>query len=102
MSTTQNLQDLIKHFELDAFFSDRATDGAAEGKNFAAVAFSGHTFEHFVTMHATEAEALAELNGLNPNDYDAVAVVDLATGSARKAIMTVQLGESMTLTAVEV
>jgi hypothetical protein len=102
MNENEHIQRTIEHFEIeDSFFAERLQGAIAEGKPFAAIAFSGHTFDNYATVHQTEDEALSYLRELDANDAGPVAVVNLATGEGRSADRIVMLGDAQPIGANE-
>jgi hypothetical protein len=102
MNENENVQAVIEHFEIeDAFFVERLQGAVAEGKPFAAIAFSGHNFDNYATVHQTEDAALKKLRELDANDASPVAVVNLTTGEGRSADRIVMLGTVQPIRAVE-
>lgn len=99
----QTTQSIIDHFEMDSFFAERIEKGVAAGLSFVTIVRSMHNGDNEVTgVHATEAEAITEMEGIDEFDGVPVAVVDMTTGLARETVKTVRLKDAVSITAIEV
>lgn len=87
-----NFENLLDNFTSSGWIRDKGRSSFCKGSCFASIRRSNHTGRHYIEAHFMVEDALAEL-GRDLEDYEPRYVVDLVSGIAYRAKISVDLGE---------